>query len=188
MAGPMTVSSALTSLLVAQRRRLVIEAARFTGDTESAEDVVQDAWLRLAQHEPERGVVEPIGYIRRVVRNLALDSYRQRRRRETIMPQSAETEDDTVAAAVADAERTAIAAQDLALVAAELARMPWPMRRAVELHRLSGAPLREIAAELGVSVTTAHGLVMKGVERCRQALHPTLDPAGDTEKASCSRV
>ena len=63
-----------------------------------------------------------------------------------------------------------IASQELAIVTATLATMPPRMRRAVELHRLSGATLREIAGELGVSVTTAHTLVTDGVERCRQAL------------------
>ncbi|WP_322964151.1 sigma-70 family RNA polymerase sigma factor [Sphingomonas fuzhouensis] len=184
----MTTLPSLTALFADQRRRLVTEAARFTGDTDSAEDVVQDAWLRLAQRGAEPSLVEPIGYIRRVVRNLALDAYRQRRRREAIMPHGSDTESEKIEAGVADAEQTVIAAQHLALVAAELTRMPQRMRRAVELHRLSGAPLREIAAELGVSVTTAHTLVMEGVERCRRALHPSPYQTDDTEKTSRLRV
>ncbi|WP_343525291.1 sigma-70 family RNA polymerase sigma factor [Sphingomonas sp.] len=170
----MTADVTFIALFANQRPRLISEAARFTGDIASAEDVVQDAWLRLAQRNTDQTLVEPIGYIRRVVRNLALDEYRQRRRREKLMPPGSDVESDTVEAIGVDAEQRAIAAQELALVAAELSRMPDRMRQAVELHRLSGTPLREIAAELGVSVTTAHGLVMEGVERCRRALRPKL--------------
>ncbi|MDR6150239.1 sigma-70 family RNA polymerase sigma factor [Sphingomonas sp. SORGH_AS_0742] len=175
MARAMTVLPPLATLFADQRRRLIAEASRVTGDPDAAEDVVQEAWLKLAQRGPERPVGEPIGYIRRVVRNLAIDAYRQRRRQERIMPPDLDGESDRVAAAAADAEQAAIAAQQLAIVAAELRRMSPPMRRAVEMHRLSGVPLREIAAELGVSITTAHSLVIEGVARCRRALHPATN-------------
>jgi RNA polymerase sigma-70 factor (ECF subfamily) len=38
------------------------------------------------------------------------------------------------------------------------------------MHRFGGAKLREIAAELGVSVTVAHELVVTGVAHCRSRL------------------
>ena len=141
-----------------------------TGDRASAEDVVQEAWIRLSQSAAATDIVEPVGYIRRIVRNLALDEYRQRQRRETVLACEVGDDPDMPAAYAERADRALMARQELALVAAELARMPPRMRRAVELHRLSGAPLREIAAELGVSVTTAHTLVVEGVERCRKCL------------------
>ena len=141
-----------------------------TGDRASAEDVVQEAWIRLSQNAAATDIVEPVGYIRRIVRNLALDEYRQRQRRETVLACEVGDDPDMPAAYADGADRALMARQELGLVAAELARMPPRMRRAVELHRLSGAPLREIAAELSVSVTTAHTLVVEGVERCRKCL------------------
>ncbi|MET4896650.1 sigma-70 family RNA polymerase sigma factor [Sphingomonadaceae bacterium jetA1] len=162
------------ALFTGQRRRLIAEATRLTGDTASAEDVVQEAWIRLSQNAAGTRIAEPMGYVRRIVRNLALDEYRQRQRREqvtTLDPGIDHGDDpDRLASHAAGADHALMARQDLALVTAELARMPPRMRRAVELHRLSGAPLREIAAQLGVSVTTAHALVTDGVERCRKAL------------------
>lgn len=160
----------LLRLFASQRRRLIAEAARMTGDTASAEDVVQEAWIRLSQNATDTRIAEPVGYIRRVVRNLALDEYRQRQRRERMLSSEAADDPETLASNAAAVDRTLMAKQELALVTAELARMPPRMRRAVELHRLSGAPLREIAAELGVSITTAHTLVVEGVERCRKCL------------------
>lgn len=141
-----------------------------TGDRASAEDVVQEAWIRLSQNAAATKIVEPVGYIHRVVRNLALDEYRQRQRRETALAPDIGDDSEMPAAYAEGADRALAARQELALVTAELARMPPRMRRAVELHRLSGAPLREIAAELGVSITTAHTLVVEGVERCRKCL------------------
>jgi RNA polymerase sigma-70 factor (ECF subfamily) len=60
----------LTSLFEAERPRLTAFAYRMLGSWGDAEDVVQDAWLRLAQ----QGAIEQPGpWLRRVVTNLCLD-------------------------------------------------------------------------------------------------------------------
>lgn len=163
----------LLALFAGQRRRLIVDATRVTGDAASAEDVVQEAWIRLSQGTADTPVAEPVGYVRRVVRNLALDEYRQRRRREQVTPLDSDDDPGVADAEAVGIDRVLIARQELAMVTAELGRMPSRMRRAVEMHRVLGAPLREIAAELGVSITTAHALVTQGVERCRKCLKLT---------------
>ena len=163
----------ILALFAGQRRRLIAEATRLTGDTASAEDVVQEAWIRLSQGSADTHIAEPVGYVRRVVRNLALDEYRQRRRREQVATLDPDDDPETLDSQAVSIDRALMARQELELVTAELARMPPRMRRAVELHRVSGAPLREIAGELSVSITTAHALVTQGVERCRKALGST---------------
>ncbi|WP_294219465.1 sigma-70 family RNA polymerase sigma factor [uncultured Sphingomonas sp.] len=163
----------ILALFAAQRRRLIAEAVRLTGDTASAEDIVQEAWIRLSKGAAGTCIDAPVGYVSRVVRNLALDEYRQRQRREQVTLPAPEGDPDMPDGEAVSVERALMAREELALVTAELARMPARMRRAVELHRVSGAPLREIATELGVSVTTAHGLVTQGVERCRKCLERT---------------
>lgn len=166
----MTQPSRWLAILANQRRMLVAEAARVTGDAASAEDVVQEAWLRLSHGPPDNRITAPGGYVRRVVRNLALDEYRHRCRRERLTTLDPPGDVHEVPAGAADAEQAMIASQELAIVREALAAMPPRMRRAVELHRLSGATLRKIADELAVSVTTAHTLVTDGVECCRRAL------------------
>jgi len=168
----MTGPSRWLAIFTAHRQRMVAEATKVTGDATSAEDVVQEAWLRLSHRATDTPITELASYMRRVVRNLALDQYRQRRRHERAALLDPADDPGEIPSDTADAERMMIASQELALVAATLATMPPRMRRAVELHRLSGATLREIAGELGVSVTTAHALVTDGVERCRRALRP----------------
>ncbi|MEJ8630386.1 sigma factor [Sphingomonas sp. I4] len=98
--------------------------------------MVQEAWIRLSQNAAATDIVEPVGYIRRIVRNLALDEYRQRQRRETVLACEVGDDPDMPGPYAEGADRALMAKQELALVAAELARMPPRMRRAVELHRL----------------------------------------------------
>lgn len=166
----MTGSTRWLAIFTAHRQRMVAEATKVTGDATSAEDVVQDAWLRLSHGATDTRIIEPASYLRRVVRNLALDHYRHRRRHEPGAKLDPADDPGEMPSDTVDAERRMIASEELAIVTATLATMPPRMRRAVELHRLSGATLREIAGELGVSVTTAHTLVTDGVERCRRAL------------------
>jgi RNA polymerase sigma-70 factor (ECF subfamily) len=55
-------------------------------------------------------------------------------------------------------------------LAAALDELDDRTRIALEMHRLQDAKLREIAARLGVSVTTAHELVAAGLSHCRARL------------------
>jgi len=52
-----------------------------------------------------------------------------------------------------------------------MAELPERTQIALEMHRLGGCKLREIADRLGISVGLAHGLVAEGIEHCRRRLH-----------------
>ena len=142
-------------------------ANRIVRDPARAEDVVQDAWLRIAAVERGRGVVAPLGYFYRVVRNLALDGYRARRR-ETM--RAGDEEMAAIAETIADAAPSPeIASQDreeLRLVIESLDQLPERTRRAVMLYKFDGLKLREVAEHMGISVALANKLVLDGVEHC----------------------
>lgn len=156
--------------IIDQRRSLIQYANRITGDRDHAEDVVQEAYLRLGEMATKQALARPGGYLARIVRNLALDRlWRSRRERQAFVPDG----EAALAHIVADQpspEQAALANDEYARLEAALAELPERMRVAVEMHRFGGARLREIAEELGVSVTFAHELVIEGVARCRNRL------------------
>ncbi len=158
------------ALYAAHRRALVDYANGIVRDRGRAEDVVQEAWLRIAAVERERSLTEPLRYFYRVVRNLAVDRYRSQRR------EAARTGDDlsAVAGAVSDAAPSAEAAlqarQELRLVLESLDELPERMRLAVMLYKFEGLKLREVAERLNISVTLANRLVLEGVEHCAMRL------------------
>ena len=157
-------------LFLSHRAELLGYASRITGDRAQAEDVLQEAWIRFRATGSYRPLDEPIGYLRRIVRNLALDGQRRKTLEARIF---ADTADVDVAAVASDSptpEKSLLDRRELACVASELAQMPKRMRIALEMHRVEGARLKHIAERLGMSVTTAHELVAEGVERCRAAL------------------
>ncbi|UAL10171.1 RNA polymerase sigma factor [Caulobacter segnis] len=153
-------------LFLENQARLVSFAAPIVGDRGRAEDVVQEAFIRLERDEtgePER----PLAYLFRIVRNLALDVARRR-----VREQEGETDPEwwMLPAAVRTPEEELLQDERLALLQRVLRGLDPAMRQAVEMNRFNGATLAEIAERLGVSVPTAHRLVRAGLARIAQAL------------------
>ena len=166
----MTQGSTFLQIFLSHRAELLGYATRLTGDRGEAEDVVQEAWIRFSETSARQPITEPLGYLHRIVRNLALDGRRRRALKARFFAEGAEREAAAVGSGQPTAEAALISSEELAAVQEALAAMPERMRIAVEMHRFSGAKLKEIAARLGISVTTAHSLVAEGIERCRDRL------------------
>ena len=162
-------------LFTAHHRALVDYASRITGSRAQAEDVVQEAWLRLdRQAEGGAGgrlLDDAKGYLYRVVRNLAVDYHRRTARESRLiaadgLEQAAETcPDDSPTQ-----ETVAVFKDEIRCVMDALAELPERTRIAFEMHRFGGATLKEIAAVLGISVSLAHRLVVDAAEHCKERL------------------
>lgn len=151
-------------LWVSHRAALVDYASGVTGSRAEAEDVVQDAYLRFAP-APRGGIAQPVGYLYRIVRNLALDWVRRRDARGDTLAVEVDMIADT-----ANPERVALDRSDLRVAAGVLDLVSPQARAAFLLHRLDGLPLREVAERLGVSVPTAHRLVRDVLTRVALSL------------------
>lgn len=150
------------------RRELVDYATTIVGDHAQGEDVVQEAFLRLNAATFDRHLEEPVGYLRRIIRNLAIDLTRRavndRRRHDNTTDFEAVAEDRP-------SQEDVIAHRDeLRVVMDAMAELPERTRIALEMHRFEGFKLKEIAAHLGVSVALAHALIYEGLDHCRKRL------------------
>ena len=166
----------LLALYVAHRGELVNYASGIVGDRASAEDVVQEAWLRFGAASQRRVPEEPLGYLYRVVRNLAIDGRRRLTREARIVDPAVAADGETVSADRPSPECEAEGREELRLLQAAMAELPERTRIALEMHRFGGFKLREIAARLGVSVTVAHEIVADGVAHCRRRVRPPNRP------------
>ena len=153
---------------LAHRVELVDYATAIVGDRSQGEDVVQEAFIRLKSMSADRVLEEPARYLRRIIRNLAIDWTRrtvvERRRLDdgtdfTAIAEDRPTQEDVVAHR-----------DDLRIVMDAMAELPVRTRIALEMHRFEGCKLKEIAARLGISVALAHSLVYEGLEHCRKRL------------------
>ena len=164
----------ILALYLAHRGELVNYANAIVGDRARAEDVVQEAWLRFGAASAVQAFDEPLGFLYRVVRNLAIDGRRRLTRERAVIAdgKTAASAFDLQADEYPSPEATSAARQELQLLKEALAELPERTRRAVEMHRVGGFRLREIAAELGVSITVAHEIVAQGIAHCRRRARP----------------
>jgi RNA polymerase sigma factor (sigma-70 family) len=154
--------------VLAENRPLLQRVAfRILGNTQWAEDLVQDACVKLIESGCGGDIGQPAAYFCQVVRNLALDAHRRAGIEARVF---ACEEEGLDVAAGGSAESLASSRQELRMVADALAGLPQRTRRAFELHRLGGLTQREIAGELGVSITLVNFMIRDATAHCAAAL------------------
>ncbi len=154
-------------LLTARRApRLLALAGRLLGDPAEAEDVTQEAMLRLWRAAPEwEDGGAPVGaWLHRVATNLCLDRLR-RRGRSSPLEDAPEPPDPAPSAL----ERLDAADRATALRTA-LHALPDRQRAAIVLRHFEDRSNPEIAAAMGLSVDAVESLQARG----RRALAETL--------------
>ena len=166
----LTHEPTIVELLSAHRGELVNYASSILGDRSHAEDVVQEAYLRLDSAAVDQPLREPLAYLYRIVRNLSLDVRRRLMRERGRLPSGADAAMEEIAEDSPSPESVVAARRDMQLLTLALAELPERTRVALEMHRFGGCSIREVANRLDISVGTAHALVIDGLEHCRSRL------------------
>ena len=168
----MSDGEAALALYAAHRSALMSYASGIVGDRARAEDIVQEAWLRFDSATTTERVHEaPVGYLYRIVRNLAVDCRRHMLREKGLVEEGA---DDlkSVSDGRASPEAQAAARDELRLLIQVMDELPERTRIALEMRRIEGAKFKDIARRLGVSVPVAHSIVAEGIAYCRRRVRP----------------
>jgi RNA polymerase sigma factor (sigma-70 family) len=151
------------------RRYLRAVAYRMLGSVAEADDVVQDAWLRLSR--ADAGNVDNLrAGLTTVVARLSLDALRKRSRRPED-PAGVHLPDPIVSLAESPGPEDDVLAADavgLALIVVLDTLTPHE-RLAFVLHDLFGLPFDEIAPIVGRSVIATRQLASRGRRRVRSA-------------------
>jgi RNA polymerase sigma-70 factor (ECF subfamily) len=141
--------------------RVLGYAARLlSGDRAEAEDMAQEAMLRLWKVAPDwrQGEARVSTWLYRVVTNLCTDRLRARHRRGTSALDDAPEVADAAPAAVLGL----IEAQRLTALEAALAALPERQRQAVVLRHIEGLTNPEIAEVMDIGVEAVESLTARG--------------------------
>ena len=156
----------LEELFARHHQELYRYAARFTGDPDLAEDVVQDAFVRLAERPPADDA-QLRGWLFRVATTIALDALRGERRRLALVRDRPERQplgepppDPAVELERAETRRR---------VREALAAL-GPRERAVLLMREEGFAHREIAAAVGTTTGSVGTMIARALEKLARQL------------------
>ena len=142
------------------RPALLAEANRYLGDVDNAEDMVQDAMMRLWQMCAQ--LQSPVdGLARVLVRNLCLDAIRRRKPRETI--ESLPSEISSVNSEKMEHERI----ERMMAIVENLPDVPQTILR---LRHMEGMEMKDIARLLQME----EAAVRKALSRARQTVREKL--------------
>lgn len=155
--------------------RALSVATRVLGDRAEAEDVAQEAMLRLWRIAPDwqTGQAKVSTWLYRVAMNLCIDLQRKRRGGTVALDDAPDPADHAPSAA----EQLVAKARSDALQDA-LAQLPDRQRQAVVLRHLEELANPEIAEILGVSVEAVESLVARGKRGLTAALNQRRDDLG----------
>lgn len=151
------------------QHRLFGLAMGIVGDAALAEDIAQEAFIRIFRHavvfDVRRGSVST--WTLTITRNLAIDALRVRRGSPT-------DPDDQVFLKLISTERqpdqAAVTEDSLDRVRKALADLPIDQRRAVVLSAMYGRTAAEIAEAESIALGTAKGRIRLGMAKLRDAV------------------
>jgi RNA polymerase sigma-70 factor (ECF subfamily) len=145
-------------------------------DRHRAEEIVQEAWIRIWKSPPDAGEPAISSWMRSTVTNLSISAIRRKRRVWTLIDESGTARD-------VRAERPgegSVRREDLSRVSAALDRLDPDKRAMIMLRVNEGLSYEAIAQHLGVPI----GTVMSRLNRARLAL---LEELGEHDDAAAGR-
>ena len=156
------------------QRRVYGLARTIVGESRAAEDVAQEALLKVWRHadafDARRGTVA--AWVMTITRNLAIDAVRSRRS-ITVPP------DDLHRVSASDRDPADVAGlnDDIEWLRRALTQLPDEQRRAVVLAGVWGITAREIAERDGIPLGTAKTRIRIALARLRDAMLRDERPA-----------
>ena len=155
---------ALGRLVERHQGRALRLARRITGTQDAAEDIVQEAFLRVyGAADRYRPSARFTTWLHRIVVNLCWDHRRRWRPAGELTAAEPERSPSDPTACLADAEMRAA-------VRRAVAALPARQRLAVVLHRFDGRTMREVADLTGWSESAAESCLVRAYRQLRRDL------------------
>jgi RNA polymerase sigma factor (sigma-70 family) len=154
------------------RSELVAHASRILKDSARAEEVIQDALIKVMLAAPElESADHALGYMHRTIENLCIDIFRiEGRRPNLVVLDDASAELESTWVDNKDHADVISAAEDAAIVRQALAMLSPAERAALVMWEMEGRSTEEIAAELGIKESA----VRHTVSRARASLRRVM--------------
>lgn len=165
-----SIEQPLGEVFVANWSHLKRIAHKIVGTSDRAEDVTQEAYLKLLESGPMSKVERPLCYCCQVVRNAAFDHCRRQTTEAGWRTYTDDGELPQVPCGGGTMDGNLHSRRMLQAVDIALGTLPARTRQAFELHRIEGMTQREIGTCMGVSATLVNFMVkdaMTALEGCR---------------------
>ena len=155
----------ITEFYREHNRRLYNTALRILGDSDEAEEVMQDTILKfLSAKGPFEAEAQVRAWLTRTCVRAAIDRLRERRRRREFL------EDYAAGAETEEEEGGGLPAPDAGRIREAMMKLDEPYRVVVTLVLIEGMDYREIAKMTGKKETTLRSLYCRGRNKLARML------------------
>jgi RNA polymerase sigma-70 factor (ECF subfamily) len=156
-------AGALRELLIARYPEIKARLARQLGSSDLAGDAIQDTWLLLSRTKALGAVRSPLGYLYRIALNAARDRLIADRRYLT----AAEIDSYlNMADDRPDPANVVEARSELRELVRRINELPLRRRQILIAARLDRVPQRDIAARLGISLSSVEKELKLAFQAC----------------------
>jgi RNA polymerase sigma-70 factor (ECF subfamily) len=171
-------ADAFRELVEAYSPKLFRLAWRITGDEQSADDAVQETFLRAYRSLDRFDARARFGtWLHRIAVNAALDlarkQQRQRAHRED-WPKDEAGEDKPLPSPAPGPDRIALSLEVERAVRAGMAELSTLERTAFVLRHFEGRSIAEICAQLGLGASAGKQAIFRAVKKLRRTLEPLV--------------
>ena len=166
--GAADAASLLTLLYLNHSNALRSYLTAILKSSADAEDVMQDAFLRLHRCEKLVEYENPRAVLYKTAHRLALNLIRKRR--SCILDRAAPTDEhiELTPSQEASAEDALIVSEQDAVYAEALEQLSPRCRQVIELRTIAELPFKDISETLGISVSTLEKHLVRGKRRCAE--------------------
>ena len=141
--------------------------------SQDAEDIAQNAFIRIQRLADIGELENPKAYLFQTAANLAIDQLRRETLHHNYVQSEQGKHQDLDGGELADyctPERLLGARRQLDQIDTALGQLPLKCRQAFLLHRNKDYSYSEIARDMGVSVSSVEKYILQALKHCRQVI------------------
>lgn len=147
---------------------------RFVSNIHDIEDICQETILRALEAEKSRQIIEPRAFLFGVTKNIVRKKLDKESKTiikfiEDFTPQEYVTDEPSV-------EEHIDSRKQMLTFTEAVATLPQQCQRVFVLKKVYGYSHKEIARQLGISISTVEKHVATGLKRCNEYIHKTNNP------------
>ena len=163
------------------RSGLVRYIARYFRRSQEAEDVVQEAFVKVIEAQRERDIQSPKAYLYQTAKNVALSQVSKKSFKLT--DTMGEILIDTDLLKTASMEEQYEDGENFELFCRAVRSLPVKCRRAYVLCRVYGFSQKEVAAHMGISLKGVEAHLARATRRCMDFMEADL-PVGRVSRSA----
>lgn len=173
-------ASRVENIYLEKRGALMRWVSRFLNRPQDVEDIVQETFVRSYQAELERKIDNPTGYMFRTARNLCFKNNENFSHKLTDA-----IEDFDLLGVISDIDPVVNwleSHEQFSIFCSAVRELPIQCRRVFLLRKVYGLSHEDIADRLGITVSTSHQHLAKGLARCTAYMrdHGFLESTADS--------